>query len=130
MTDMFIVARSVHLITVTITIVFFLMRGVWMIRQSSLLQAKPVKILPHVNDTVLLLSALWAASMIGQYPFADAWLTAKLLGVVVYIVLGAIALSYGKTQRQKYIAFVAALLAFGYVVLVAACRSPLACIAG
>ncbi|MGI9309759.1 MAG: SirB2 family protein, partial [Gammaproteobacteria bacterium] len=84
MTDMFVVARSVHLITVTITIAFFLVRGVWMIRQSSLLQAKPVKILPHVNDTVLLLSALWAASMMGQYPFVDAWLTAKLLGVVVY----------------------------------------------
>jgi len=130
MTDMFVIAKSVHLITVTITITFFLVRGVWMIQQSSLLQAKPVKILPHVNDTVLLLSALWAASMIGQYPFVDAWLTAKLLGVVVYIVLGAIALTYGKTQRQKYIAFVAALMAFAYVVMVAACRNPMACMAG
>jgi uncharacterized membrane protein SirB2 len=130
MNDMFVVAKSIHLITVTITIVFFLLRGVWMVRQSKLLQTKPVKILPHVNDTVLLLSALWAASMIGQYPFVDAWLTAKLLGVVVYIVLGAIALTYGKTQRQKHVAFVAALLAFGYVVAVAACRNPLACMSG
>lgn len=94
-----------------------------MLQDSSLLNAKPVKILPHIVDTVLLLSAFTLAYLIGQAPFADSWLTAKLLALVAYIVLGVFALRRGKTKVIRSAAFVAALLTFFYIVGVAFSRS-------
>jgi len=96
-----------------------------MLKDSPLLFAKPVKIFPHVNDTVLLLTALSAGYVSGQLPFADAWLTAKLAGVIAYIVFGAFGLHYGKTKAKRCIFLLAALASFGYVIAVAATRNPL-----
>jgi uncharacterized membrane protein SirB2 len=124
-TALFTIMKSIHMITLTITITGFILRGVWMMRGSPLLQAKLVKIAPHVNDTVLLISAVWAGALIGQYPFVNAWLTAKILGAVAYIVLGAVALTYGRTMQVRLFAFVGALLCFAYVVAVAATKNPL-----
>jgi uncharacterized membrane protein SirB2 len=122
---LFNVMRSIHLITLTITILGFLLRGYWMITDSGLLRAKPVRILPHVNDTILLISAVWAGALIGQYPFVNGWLTAKIIGAIAYIVCGAFALTYGKTKQARIGFFVAALACFGYVVLVAGTKNPL-----
>jgi uncharacterized membrane protein SirB2 len=122
---LFTIMKSIHLITLAITISGFVLRGFWMMRGSPLLQARLVKIVPHVNDTVLLISAVWTAALIGQYPFVDVWLTAKILGALAYIVLGAIALTYGRTPRIRLLAFVGALLSFAYVVAVAATKNPL-----
>ena len=122
---LFNVVRSIHLMTLTITIAGFVLRGYWMMTESALLHAKPVRILPHVNDTVLLVSAVSAGVLIGQYPFVNGWLTAKILGAVAYIVCGAIALTYGKTRQARIGFFIAALACFGYVVLVALTKNPL-----
>jgi len=123
--DAFTIAKSIHLITLTITITGFVLRGFLMFRESPLLQAKLVKIVPHVNDTVLLASAIWTGALINQYPFVDTWLTAKIMGALAYIVFGAFALTYGKTQRVRITCFLLALLCFGYVVAVAATKNPL-----
>jgi uncharacterized membrane protein SirB2 len=122
---LFSVLKIVHMITMMLTISGFILRGIWMMRDSPLLNAKPVRIFPHVNDTVLLISAVWAGATIGQYPFVNAWLTAKVLGALAYIVLGAIALTYGRTRQIRIRAFFAALMCFVYVVLVAATKNPL-----
>ena len=122
---MFIIIKSIHLITLTITITGFILRGIWMMRGSPLLQARWVKTLPHVNDTILLVSAVWAAALIDQYPFVNSWLTAKLMGAVAYILLGAVALTYGKTTRIRITAFTGALACFAYVVAVAVTKNPL-----
>ncbi|MDP6435823.1 MAG: SirB2 family protein [Gammaproteobacteria bacterium] len=123
--QLFIIVRTVHLITITVTICGFVLRGIWMLKGSPLLKALPVRILPHVNDTILLISAVWTATFVEQYPLVNGWLTAKMLGLLAYIVLGAIALSYGRTRQIRIRAFVGALLCFSYVVLVAATRNPL-----
>ena len=81
--------------------------------------------MPHVNDTVLLISAVWAGALIGQYPFVNSWLTAKVLGAIAYILLGAVALTYGKTRQVRLFAFTGALVCFAYVVAVAATKNPL-----
>ena len=51
-----------------------------------------IRVLPHINDTVLLSAAVGLVLMSGQYPFVDAWLTAKVLGLTAYIILGSLAL--------------------------------------
>jgi uncharacterized membrane protein SirB2 len=122
--QLFTVMKTVHMITLLITICGFVLRGFWMMRDSALLQAKPVKILPHVNDTILLISAVWTGLLINQYPFVDAWLTAKIFGAIAYIILGAIALTYGRTKPLRIGSFIGALACFGYVVAVATTRNP------
>ncbi len=124
-TTLFTLLKAIHMMTLIVTLVGFITRAYWMLNKSPLLQARIVKTLPHINDTLLLLSALGAAALIGQYPFVNAWLTAKVLGAVAYILLGAVALHYGPTLQIRLAAFVGALLSFGYVVAVAATKNPL-----
>jgi len=78
-----------------------------------------MRILPHVNDTLLLMAAIAMVVMSGQYPFVDAWLTAKVFGLIFYIVLASVALKAGHTQRVRFASGLAALLVFGYVATVA-----------
>ena len=64
------------------------------------------------------------AVMSRQYPFDAPWLTAKLLILVLYIVLGTMALRLGKTRRQRIVYGLLALLSAGYIVSVALSRTP------
>jgi uncharacterized membrane protein SirB2 len=96
-----------------------------MLRDSPRLQQKWVKVLPHINDTVLLLSAVVLAVQMQQAPFINGWLTAKVLGLLVYIGLGMVALRFGKTKRVKTLAYLSAIAVFIYIVLVAITKNPL-----
>lgn len=101
----------------------FLLRGIWMMGGSPLLSHPLVRVLPHVVDTVLLASAMGMAVLSHQYPFMQGWLTAKLLALLAYVVLGSIALKRGRTLRGRMLALAGALLAFAYIVLVALTKS-------
>jgi len=122
---LFLVVKSIHLLTVALTITGFIIRGTWMIQASPLLEMRAVRTFPHVNDTLLLISALWTAAMVGQYPFINGWLTAKVIGAIAYILLGAVALTYGPTRQIRVLAFIGSLLCFTYVVTVAITKNPL-----
>jgi uncharacterized membrane protein SirB2 len=97
----------------------FLLRGAWMLRASSMLQRRWVRIAPHVVDTLLLASAIGLAAWSQQYPGQQPWLTAKVCALLGYIVLGTIALKRGRTEGQRGAAFAGALALFGYIVLAA-----------
>ena len=118
--------KAVHVGSAMLSISGFVLRGVWMQQDSPLLRAHVTRVLPHVVDTVLLLSAIALALRIAQYPFVHAWLTAKVLALLAYIVLGSFALKRGRTRRARNIAFAAALGVFLYIVAVAIARSPAA----
>lgn len=116
--------KLVHQITVVISISGFIWRGILMLRESPLLQHRAVRVLPHINDTALLASALGLAAMLSSWPIQQSWLTAKLAGLVVYVILGSLALKHGKTRPVRITAFLLALAAFGYIVSVALSRNP------
>jgi uncharacterized membrane protein SirB2 len=97
-----------------------------MTMESPLLRQRWVRIVPHIIDSLLLASAIALAITIQQYPLVHAWLTAKLFALVVYIVLGSIALKRGKTKRIRILAFIGALLSFSYIILVALSHNPVA----
>ena len=118
--------KYVHVSCVIVSGFGFVLRGVWMLADSPRLSQRWVKIFPHVVDTALLTSAIALAVISGQYPLAQSWLTAKVIGLVAYILCGAIALKRGKTKATRTVFFVVALLIFAYIVLVALNRSPLA----
>jgi len=62
---------------------------------------------------------------LSQYPLVHDWLTAKVIALLIYIGLGMVALRYGRTMRQKKIAYGLAIVVFGYILLVAVTRTPI-----
>ena len=116
--------KTVHVTCVVITGVLFVGRGALMLADSPLARHRLLRIVPDVNDTLLLASAIWMAVESRQYPFVAGWLTAKVIALLLYIVLGTVALSRGRTKRARVIAWIAALAVFGYIVSVALTRRP------
>jgi uncharacterized membrane protein SirB2 len=123
---MYVLLKHVHMTAVVLSGSLFALRGVWMTMESPLLRQRWVRIVPHIIDSLLLASAIALATTIQQYPLVHAWLTAKLFALVVYIVLGSIALKRGKTKRIRILAFIGALLSFSYIILVALSHNPVA----
>jgi uncharacterized membrane protein SirB2 len=124
MTPYYMILRHVHIACAVLTIALFTLRGVLMFVESPWLESRVLKILPHAVDTVLLTAALMLTTIVHQYPFANGWLTMKLALLVVYVVLGSIALKRGRTLRVRVVAFVAAMLTVAFLVSVALAHDP------
>jgi uncharacterized membrane protein SirB2 len=122
MLNVYLLVKQLHVTCVVVSLAGFAARGVLMLAASPLLNARFVRVAPHVVDTILLASAAWLSWALAQYPFVHAWLTAKVLGLITYIALGIIALRPGRSRRQKATAFVAALVAASYIICVALTR--------
>lgn len=121
----YLALKYVHVTSVVVSYTLFLLRGIWMLRISPLLQQRWVKITPHVNDTILLLSAVTMAVIAHRNPLAEYWLAAKIIGLLVYIVLGYTAFRLAKTRQAKVTAWLLAQIVFIYIVLVALTKNPL-----
>ena len=80
---------------------------------------EPLKVLPHINDTVLLSCAIGMLVLIGLNPFTTPWLLAKIVALLVYIALGAICMRSSPGSRRQSVSFVAAISVFAYILLVA-----------
>ena len=117
--------RFVHIACVALSGAGFLLRGVWMLRGSPWLKRSWVRVVPHLVDTALLASAVALAVSSGQYPLAQDWLTAKLVGLLVYILCGAMALKRARTRAARAAFFVAAIVVYACIVAVAMTRNPL-----
>jgi uncharacterized membrane protein SirB2 len=120
----YLALKALHVGCVITSYCLFVLRGVWMVRGSVLLQRRWVKIVPHVVDTLLLTSAILLALAIRQYPFVASWLTAKVIGLALYIALGTIALKRGRTRAIRVSAWIAAQVVFFYIVAVAVTHTP------
>lgn len=116
--------KAVHVGAVIASFGLFFLRGLWMMTAPARLDARWVRVVPHLVDTVLLASAIALAIMTAQYPFVQPWLTAKVLALVLYILLGTVAIRRGRTRRVRIIAWVLAMVVFGYIVAVARARVP------
>ncbi len=111
--------KHIHVTSVVFSGSFFFLRGLWMLRNSAMLDRRWVRIAPHCIDTALLASAITLAAWSGQYPFVQSWLSAKVIALAAYIMLGTVALKRGRTKTIRVGAFVAALAVFFYIVAVA-----------
>ena len=117
--------KHLHMTFAVLSGALFLVRGLWMLAESTRLEQRWVKVAPHAIDTLLLASAIGLAVWSSQYPGQSPWLTAKLLALVAYIGLGTVALRRGRTRQVRALAFVAALACYTYILAVAVTRNPL-----
>ncbi len=122
---LYLLFKAIHVLTVGITGGLFCWRWRLALAADPRLQQRWLRILPHVNDTLLLCSALVLAAMAGRYPFVNsAVLTAKVCGLVLYILLGTVAIKRARSRTQRQVSGLLALLTFGYIVGVAITKSP------
>ena len=105
------------------------MRGIWMLRGSPLARHRLTRILPHVIDTLFLLSGIVMVAKMHLAILQNSWLLAKIAGLVAYILLGMLALRFGRTPGIRALAFAGAILAFAYIVGAAIFKSPLSWLA-
>lgn len=117
--SMYLAIKTIHVSCAIITLFGFLLRGFWMLIESPQLNQKLVKTLPHIIDTILLLSAIILLVLSGQslYPFN--WITLKIIILVLYIVFGTIALKRGKTKQIRIKAFLLSLASITSIFLLA-----------
>jgi uncharacterized membrane protein SirB2 len=118
------VLKYIHVTSVALSYSLFFVRGIWMLRDSPLLQQRWVRIAPHTVDTVLLASAIALAWQLGYSPLTHAWLAAKITALLFYIVIGSVALKRGKNRRIRVIAWMTAQAIFIYIVSVALTHDP------
>ncbi len=131
MEEFYLQIRQVHIGAVLTSGALFLLRGLGLnLFNAAWPMWAPVRYVSYTIDTVLLTAALMLMTIVHQYPFMHAWLTVKLVLLVVYIVLGSFALKRAKTRRARLGFFAAALLVFGYIYYVARAHHPLGLFSG
>jgi len=116
--------KIIHVSTVSFTGIYFIIRGLSQFSHYQWFRKRWARRVSQYNDTVLLFSGIGMAVMIGQYPFVNSWLTAKLLLLIAYIILGMLAFHWLHSQKQKMIAWLAALLIYSYIVGIAVNKNP------
>ena len=118
--------KHLHVTCVVLSGLGFFGRGLLMLSGAGAYNWRLTRVLPHLIDSLLLVSAISLAVWSGQYPLAQAWLTAKVMGLLAYIVLGSLALRRGGTRsrRARLMFWLAALAVFAYIVSVALTRQP------
>ncbi|WP_372883210.1 SirB2 family protein [Psychromonas sp.] len=125
----YLLIKHLHMGMAYLSISLFVFRSILSVIESRLLHNKLLRTLPHIIDTLLLIFAVWLMSIIKQYPFADAWLTAKLLALLVYIGVGSIAIKRGKSAVVRLWAGIFAVLIFAYIIGVAKTHNVLSWLA-
>lgn len=116
--------KFVHVLCVTLSGSLFFARGILTFAGIGAANHGAVRWLSYAIDTTLLTAALMLVTILHQYPFVQGWLTAKVLLLVVYIVLGVFALRRGRTRAVRAACFVAAACVFLFIVSVAIAHDP------
>ncbi|MCK9563913.1 MAG: SirB2 family protein [Bacteroidales bacterium] len=117
--------KLAHIFFALFSISFFVVRAVWSVFDSPVLKTRWVRVLPHINDTLLLAAAIYLVIASHQYPFQQHWLTAKFVALGVYIALGTMAIRRGRTPLQRGLFALLAVAVFVYIFAVALTRSVL-----
>lgn len=106
-----------HLLFVVITLVLLNFRFFWkqLAPQKSL--HKIFRIIPHINDTLLLITGAIMAYSVKFIPFGNAnWLGVKLILLVFYIGFGLIAIKAPARSNKAIIGYVLSMLSVAGII--------------
>jgi uncharacterized membrane protein SirB2 len=111
--------KAAHQAAVALSVTGFFARGLGSLLGARWVSGRMAKTLPHIVDTLLLASALTLAWMLRLSPTQAPWLLAKIIGLLLYIALGMVALKPGRPAPVRAAAWIAALATFAWIVSVA-----------
>jgi len=106
--------KTLHMTSALLSVVGLIVRYGWSIKQDPRLQLRWVKIFPHINDTLLLVAGIFLVYFGPYSPIAQpgsfAWLIAKWVLLLVYIIAGSFALKRATTEQAKMMAMLVSLV--------------------
>ncbi len=111
--------KTIHVTCAYLTGLGFVLRGLLVLYRNARLTHPLARTLPHIVDSILLLSAI---AMIQQWSISIAdsnWLIAKILALLIYIAFGFLMLRFGSTRGRRLIGLVGGIVAYAYIVWVA-----------
>lgn len=117
--------KHLHMTLAVLSISLFTLRFIWTFANSSRLQAKWVKITPHIIDTLLLTFGVVMAVQYSINPIEQLWLGEKLLAVVAYIFTGYFTLKLARNKPMQIIGYLGAMGWVMLIVRLAMTREPL-----
>ncbi len=119
LSEHYLLIRQLHILTATLSVTLFTSRFLLLIRSLAWQPKRWLKVIPHVNDTLLLIFAILLCIIIQQAPLITPWLTEKVVAVILYILAGMFALKWSKTRLGKIIWFIIAIFMFAYAANIA-----------
>ena len=122
---MYLIFKHSHLTLILLSVCFLVIRVIGTSVNAQWVNKKLIKVAPHIIDTILLASAIGLMVILSQYPVVNAWLSAKVVALVAYIVLGTMALKGQKSAVQRFAFLALALLCIGYMASVALSKNPM-----
>jgi uncharacterized membrane protein SirB2 len=120
----FLAIRQVHIACVLLSGSGFCLRGGPRIATVAAANHPVLRLASYLIDIALLAAAILLTIILQQYPFRAAWLTSKVLLLIVYIGLGSAALRRARSRRASVLAFGAALLTYAWIIGVAVTHTP------
>ncbi len=117
--------KIIHISAISLSCMGFITRVFLSLTDSPYQQRYWFKKLPHKIDTLLLVSALTMVYLLGVNPLTTFWIAEKIIGLLTYILLGMVALRWGKSKRVRLVAAIMAIMVFCYIVYVAHYKHPL-----
>lgn len=117
--------RHVHILMAILSGSVFMLRGLFALTGARWPHAAPVRYLSYAIDTTLLTAALMLFTILPGAVFANGWLAVKVVLVVVYVILGVLAMRRGRTHGIRRGCYVAALLVFAIIYGIARMHHPL-----
>jgi len=118
-----------HIAAIAASGALFFLRGLGLFAGHRWPRRWPVRMTAYTIDTALLTTALMLTTVVQQYPFVHGWLTAKVVLLVIYIVLGYVAYWRAPVRSVRLACWIAALGVYGFIVSVALARHPLGFVA-
>ena len=103
----------------------FAIRGAFVLGGARWPRAAAVRWTSYTIDTTLLTAALMLVTILPGALFANGWLAVKIVLLVVYIVLGILALRPNRGRGARIALYVAALLVYAQVYGIARAHHPL-----
>ena len=117
--------KLVHIAAVSASGAFFALRALGLLAGMRWPRMAPVRYLSYTIDTTLLTAALMLLTILPSGLYANGWLTVKLVLVVVYVVLGTLALKRGRTARMRTVSFLAAVAVYLAIIGIARAHHPM-----
>jgi uncharacterized membrane protein SirB2 len=122
--------KLVHIAAVLASGGLFALRGALVLAGVRWAMAAPLRYLSYTIDTVLLTAALMLLTALKLNPFVIPWLSVKLALLVLYVVLGSLALKRARSRRARALYYAAALATFAFMYFVARAHHPLGLLQG
>ena len=122
--ETYLLLKHLHRASALLSIGGFMARWAGTMAQRRWVRSRLAMTLPHVNDTLLLGSAVTVAVGAGLNPLQTPWLATKIVLLLVYIGLGMLALSTRRTPVLRALAGGAALLVAAHIVATAVTKNP------